>query len=97
MTAIGTRSVGVSFLHFDDQPACAGADPGMFFDEDSAEAAQVADLLYCQRCPVRARCEAWAMAQPPYSLHGIWAGQSHPQRLAAHGHQTRRNGHPVTA
>ncbi|WP_320069134.1 WhiB family transcriptional regulator [Micromonospora sp. RTGN7] len=83
MSPIGTRSAAPDFLDTPHGPAaCAGTeDDTTFFPEpETSAAAAAAAALYCHRCPLYRPCRAWALAQPPDSLHGIWAGTSRSQR-----------------
>ena len=63
-----------------ERAACRGLDPAFaiatFFPEQgaSAEAARG----FCDSCPVRRECLAYALAAE--DLHGVWAGTSSRQR-----------------
>ncbi len=49
--------------------ACDGTDPELFFAEDENSIAEAKAV--CARCPVRADCLDWALANRP---DGIWGG-----------------------
>ena len=51
-------------------PACAGADPDLFFPFPGEPTAPAKAI--CGRCPVRAVCLAWARARG--ERYGIWGG-----------------------
>jgi hypothetical protein len=66
-----------------DQAGCLGADPSLFEPVTKPESRLCAGepshldrvqeaLSYCDRCPVRARCSAWAKAS---GEQGVWGGE----------------------
>jgi WhiB family transcriptional regulator, redox-sensing transcriptional regulator len=65
--------------------ACAGADCRLFFGPDGETARQrqvreAAARRFCDSCPVRPDCLAFALAQPV--RHGFWAGTTEEGRAA---------------
>lgn len=64
--------------------ACMSADPEIFFDPDTVDAA----VAYCDTCPVRAACLDWALSYgSSKDLDGIFGGLTPEQR------QTLRKAH----
>jgi WhiB family transcriptional regulator, redox-sensing transcriptional regulator len=53
-------------------PACAGADPELFFPESRTAAAAVPAIAICRRCQVRSRCLQGAIGRREH--FGIWGG-----------------------
>jgi WhiB family redox-sensing transcriptional regulator len=68
----------LDFLLGEEEPACADADPDLFFPEPGAGGSAAAKAI-CARCPVQAPCEAWARAQSG-ALDGIWGGTTWRER-----------------
>lgn len=62
--------------------ACQGAKPEIFITVGDAddELYYPSDeaMAYCNRCPVRPECLAWALADP--ELLGVWGGTTSYQR-----------------
>ena len=63
--------------------ACRNADPDLFFPLDSERgprraAREAAAKAICQRCSVRGRCAAHALAAG--ESHGVWGGLSEAER-----------------
>ncbi len=67
-------------MEWRQRAACRGLDPDFaiatFFPEQGASA--VAARGFCDSCPVRRQCLAFALADE--HLHGVWAGTSSRQR-----------------
>ncbi|MDQ2708443.1 MAG: WhiB family transcriptional regulator [Actinomycetota bacterium] len=54
-----------------DRPACAGADPALWFAERPAELSTAKAI--CAECPIRAQCLAGALERrEPW---GVWGGE----------------------
>lgn len=77
--SVASRPIVLDIRHLDWQndAACLGTDPEMFFPEGPA-ASQT--LRICQHCPVFQQCLDHAMDNP--TLRGIWAGTTDVQRRA---------------
>jgi hypothetical protein len=63
--------------------ACRDHDPELWF-ADQPHQIMVARKICLEQCPVLAACRAWAMAQSPWDLHGLWGGLSQCERIALH-------------
>lgn len=64
------------------RPACEGIeDDGLWFphESDAAQAADLAERIYCGTCHAREACLAQALAD---DVEGVWAGTTHRQRKA---------------
>ena len=74
---------------------CASSDPALWHQDGSANYDKAARV--CARCPVQQQCADFAANVEgdgsKRARHGLWAGQSPRQRLAASSHQTRRKNH----
>jgi hypothetical protein len=64
-----------------DRALCREYDPDAWFPEDSAEAAVAQHI--CDRCPVRAECEAYAIARG--ERFGVWGGKVRGRRDGGDG------------
>lgn len=98
MTMTDDRAAGnvESPLSWMSRGACAGADLELFitsgepqddpqFEEPHYPSAEA--KAYCDGCPVRVQCLAWAMSQP--DLYGIWGATSAYQRSQLGRKQSR--------
>lgn len=64
-----------------EKAVCRDEDPELFFPIGShgpARAQLAAAKAVCSRCPVRAHCLAWAVAEG--DLDGVWGGTSEDER-----------------
>lgn len=64
-----------------EKAVCRDEDPELFFPIGShgpARAQLAAAKEVCSRCPVRAHCLAWAVAEG--DLDGVWGGTSEDER-----------------
>lgn len=80
-----------------DRAACRNHidhDPELWFpvgDGDAARAqAEIAKAICRTQCPVVEACLAYALAQPPRSVHGVWGGLSEHDRTALRRRDARR-------
>src|SRR5438445_13628959 len=62
--------------YWQDQAACHGIDPDVFFP-NSEEEAGIA-LSYCSGCRIRELCLAWALKNG--ERYGVWGGLTEQQR-----------------
>lgn len=70
-----------------DQAACNGTDDPVFFESKNEPGkAKAAAILYCNSCPVRVACLAYALKT---HSHGIWAGTTMDQRKRLARHRRR--------
>lgn len=84
-----------------DRAACRNHidhDPELWFpvgDGDAARAqAEIAKAICRTACPVVEACLAYALAQPPRSVHGVWGGMSEQDRAAYRRRLARRRERP---
>jgi len=75
-----------------NDPACRDVDPELFYPLPGRN--DIADMAkaVCNRCPVKARCLAWAYESK--QAHGILGGQTYKERKEARRHvllETLRN------
>jgi hypothetical protein len=54
------------------------ADPEWWFSDDADDLAVARGL--CRACPARAKCLAWALDNPKFTQHGIWAATDPKRR-----------------
>lgn len=80
LPAVDTRDIPDTDLTWQEQGACVGLDPALFFTErvegagtDNAEAKKV-----CARCEVRVDCLDYALATR--EMFGVWGGKSERER-----------------
>ncbi|MDH6460148.1 hypothetical protein M2302_000299 [Micromonospora sp. A200] len=73
-----------------DTPACRSEDPDLFFPEKSETVKARKAKAVCRRCPLLAACEAWALAQSPTQLYGVWGGLSDYDRRQRNKGKPRR-------
>lgn len=59
-----------------EQAACYGIDPEVFFPPAEEEAALA--LTYCAACSIREMCLAWALKNR--ERYGVWGGTTEQQR-----------------
>lgn len=59
-----------------DQAACYGIDPDVFFPPSEEEAGPA--LAYCAVCTIREMCLAWALKNG--ERYGVWGGLTEQQR-----------------
>jgi WhiB family redox-sensing transcriptional regulator len=59
-----------------DQAACHGIDPDVFFPTSEEEAGPA--LTYCGACGIREMCLAWALKNG--ERYGVWGGLTEQQR-----------------
>ena len=59
-----------------DQAACYGVDPEVFFPASEDEAGPA--LSYCRTCSSRIMCLAWALKNR--ERYGVWGGLTEQQR-----------------
>lgn len=59
-----------------DQAACYGIDPDVFFPISEEEAGPA--LAYCAVCTIREMCLAWALKNG--ERYGVWGGLTEQQR-----------------
>jgi hypothetical protein len=85
--------------------ACVGEDSEIWFadvfqaptpgarETNAAREARLLDInrakTICRSCPLLARCDAWAKANPTLTAWGIWAGKSARERKAGTTPQDR--------
>lgn len=70
-----------------DNAACDGTDDPLFFDPNNEpDRAKEAAERYCDRCPVRVVCLAYAMKT---HSHDVWAGTTLNQRKSLARYRTR--------
>jgi WhiB family redox-sensing transcriptional regulator len=67
-----------------DEGLCAQTDPEMFFPEKGGDPTRAKAV--CRRCPVRAACLDYAMANK--EAFGIWGGLSERERHALRKNQS---------
>lgn len=65
--------------------ACRGADQALFFGAPGRHPAEA--LAICDRCPVRAQCEAVS----PDEVYGVWAGRTTEERRDFFGRRRTRS------
>lgn len=63
-------------LRWQDQAACLGMDPDLFFPERGASTRDAKSI--CNSCPVRVDCLEYALANG--EKFGIWGGMSERER-----------------
>jgi WhiB family redox-sensing transcriptional regulator len=59
-----------------DQAACHGIDPDVFFPTSEEEAGPA--LAFCGACEIRQTCLAWALKNG--ERYGVWGGLTEQQR-----------------
>jgi WhiB family redox-sensing transcriptional regulator len=62
--------------HWQQQAACYGIDPDVFFPTSEEEAAEALD--FCAECRIREICLAWALKNG--ERYGVWGGLTEQQR-----------------
>ncbi|GAA2350518.1 WhiB family transcriptional regulator [Streptomyces violaceusniger] len=72
-----TRLAPYPWLTGDEPCRQPDSDPEWWFTDDTKTEAHAHQL--CQACPARIRCLAWALDNPAYTEHGIWAATD-PER-----------------
>src|SRR5579862_8576174 len=88
------RHNGVQLMTDWERAACAGQDPGLFFDyEDHRGFHQVRALAaarqVCDRCTIRRACLDFAIASQ--QAFGVWGGLTAKERaLMSHGRRAER-------
>lgn len=68
---------------WEDQRACRGTDPGLFFPAASESGTRAKVEALCTACPVRTECLETAYALGQVGTYGWWAGFSHRDRIDA--------------
>jgi len=70
--------------------ACAGHGPDLWFPEQGAPQAEIAQArAICRSCPILGACREWAITEG--EKYGIWGDTAPKERLAIR-RQRRRNG-----
>jgi WhiB family redox-sensing transcriptional regulator len=86
----------VSRYDWMEHARCAQVDPDLWHAEGSGHGYTEAEQI-CARCPVKRECANHTArlegAASKRDRHGLWAGQSPRDRLAASEHQTRESKH----
>lgn len=86
----------VADMAWQDDAACRGADPEIFFPDNSDHRKIVKALLWCNGCPVREACLQFALDTEGSLGHssrsGIYGGHTAEQRYAKYRHS---RGKPV--
>lgn len=89
----------MSQLTWQEQAACAGVDPELFYLEDNVrgrqkEQKEAAAKAVCATCPVIAECLAYAMSDRHTMAFGVFGGTTPEERTRLQG-RTKHRGRPV--
>lgn len=74
-----------------DQGACVGEDPGLFYPAPWEAQKLAAARSICERCPVTEECLAYALDN--HEDYGVWAGTTQRDRKRIHKRMRQNSEH----